>query len=201
MNKKSRPLDKQEYETFITTLMHGFEHNGVITYSNPRITAICIIQANTGLRIGDVLSLKLKNIVYEGGRYHFDIIEEKTKKKRTFTIAPEVVNFLQAYALENNIRPDWLLFPITQRAVSKHLKKTAEYLGYQNISSHSFRKFFATTIYNDNNFNLELVRTLLQHASQATSAKYIQVSPSVVETALRNHVYIPDFKKMEKTAI
>ena len=199
MNKKSRPLDKEEYETFINTIMYGFEHNGVSTHPNPRICTICIIQANTGLRIGDLLSLKLKNIVYEGGRYHFDIIEEKTKKKRTFTIAPEVVNFLQAYALNNNIRPDRLLFPITSRAVSKHLKKTADYLGYQNVSSHSFRKFFATTIYNDNNFNLELVRTLLQHASQATTAKYIQVSPSVVETALRNHVYIPDIK-MEKTA-
>lgn len=195
MNKKSRPLDKDEYETFINTIMYGFEHNGVITHPNPRLATICIIQANTGLRIGDLLSLKLKNIIYEGGRYHFDIIEEKTQKHRSFTIAPEIVNFLQAYALDNNIRPDRLLFPITQRAVSKHLKKTAEYLGYKNVSSHSFRKFFATTIYNDNNFNLELVRTLLQHSSQATTAKYIQVSPSVVETALRNHVYIPEFKK------
>ena len=195
MNKKTRPLDKEEYEKFIETIMYGFEHNGVITRPNPRICAICITIANTGLRLGDVLSLRLKDLVYEGGRYHFDIIEEKTNKHRNFTIAPEMINFLQAYALEEGIRPDRLLFPISKRAVSKHLKKTADYLGYKNVSSHSFRKFFATTIYNDNNFNLELVRTLLQHGSVATSAKYIQLSPAIVENALRNHVYIPKLEK------
>ena len=195
MNRKSRPLEKNEYEKLIETIMHGFEHNGVITRPNPRISAICITMANTGLRLGDTLALKLKNIVYEGGRYHFNIIEEKTHKHRNFTIAPEVVNFLQSYALKEGIKPDRLLFPISKRAVSKHIKKTAEYLGYQNVSSHSLRKFFATTIYNENGYNIELVRLLLMHGSVQTSQKYIGISPQIVETALRNHVYIPNLEK------
>ena len=58
MNKKTRPLDKEEYEKFIETIMYGFEHNGVITRPNPRICAICITIANTGLRLGDVLPIQ-----------------------------------------------------------------------------------------------------------------------------------------------
>ena len=90
-----------------------------------------MVQANTGLRIGDLLNLRLKDIIKESGRYHFNIKEEKTKKPRTFTIAPEVYTYLQSYALENGIKPTAKLFDISSRGISKHLKTTAEYLGYE----------------------------------------------------------------------
>lgn len=195
MNKKCRPLEREEYEKLIETIQYGFEDSRGKVYPNSQIATAFVVQANTGLRIGDLLQLRLKDIIKEGSRYHFDIVEQKTKKRRTFTIAPEVYTYLQTYALESGIRPERRLFQIGSRGISKHLQRVCEYLGLEGIGTHSFRKFFAVSIYNDNDFNVELVRELLQHSSVAITQHYLGVSPQVVEKALLNHIYIPTFNK------
>lgn len=191
MNKKCRALSKEEYESVVSTIKYGFEYKGIKVQPNVKIATAFVVQANTGLRIGDLLQLKLKDIVKESGRYHFNIVEQKTKKHRVFTIAPEIYTYLQEYALEHNIRTDRRLFDIGIRGIQKHLKMAVGYLGYENVGTHSFRKFFAMSIYNDNQYNVELVRELLQHSSVAVTQHYLGVSPQIVEKALLNHVYIP----------
>ena len=80
------------------------------------------------------------------------------------------------------------MFPLTERAVQKHLQKVVDYLGYgDNIGTHSFRKYFATEIYKNNNYDIVLVKTLLQHSSVATTQKYIGIEETV-ENALENHI-------------
>lgn len=196
MNKRARAVSKEEYENIVETIQYGFTADGKKVGPNPQIAAIIVVQANTGLRIGDLLELRLKDIVKEGGRYHFnDIKEQKTKKTRSFTIAPEVYTYIQSYALEHGIGVDRRLFPISSRGVSKHLKKVVDYLGYEGIGTHSFRKFFAISIYNNNGFNVELVRELLQHSSVTITQHYLGVSPQLVEQALLKHIYIPEMKK------
>lgn len=196
MNKKTRAVSKEEYENIIEMIQYGFTADGKKVSPNPQIAAILVVQANTGLRIGDLLELRLKDIVKEGNRYHFnDFKEQKTKKRRSFTIAPEVYTYIQGYALEHGIRVDRRLFQISSRGVSKHLKKVVDYLGYEGIGTHSFRKFFAMSIYNNNGFNVELVRELLQHSSVTITQHYLGVSPQLVEQALLKHIYIPEMKK------
>ena len=193
MNKKCRPLERTEYEKIIELIQYGFEDSRGKVYPNSQIATAFVVQANTGLRVGDLLQLRLKDIVKEGGRYHFNIVEQKTKKHRTFTIAPEVYTYLQTYALENGISPDRKLFRISSRGISKHLQRVCEYLKLEGVGTHSFRKFFAVSIYNDNGYNVELVRELLQHSSVVITQHYLGVSPQVVEKALLNHIYIPNF--------
>ena len=65
------------------------------------------------------------------------------------------------------------MFPITERAVQKQLHIVCDYLGYEGISTHSFRKWYATEIYNANVFDIALVQRLLQHSSVATTQRYI----------------------------
>ncbi len=132
----------------------------------------------------------MSDIVYESGRYHLDIVEEKTKKKRTFTVPNEVYTYLQTYALENGIKPKQRLFDLTVRAIQSHLKLTCDYLGLENISSHSFRKFFANSIYLQD-YNVEIVRTLLNHSSVAVTQHYLSVDTKQVEQALQKHIVLP----------
>ena len=68
------------------------------------------------------------------------------------------------------------IFPITERAVQKQLKIVCDWLGYTGVSTHSFRKFFATEIYKKNDFNIILVQQLLQHSTPAVTLKYIGIS-------------------------
>ncbi|MDO5411023.1 MAG: tyrosine-type recombinase/integrase [Lachnospiraceae bacterium] len=188
-NKKTVAVTQEEYEKIIRTIQRGFETaDGKRFRPNPRLAVILILEANLGLRIGDVLNLKLSDIIKDGNRYRLDIREQKTGKVRTFTVPEEILSYIQEYADQNHILKEDILFRLTPRAVQKQLKTAADYLGIPGISTHSFRKYFATSIYLENGYNIELVRTLLQHSSAAITQKYIGIQQKEVEEALRKHV-------------
>ena len=197
MNKKCRIITQEEFEKIVEVIRYGYEFEGRKTRPNPRLAVLCITQANTGLRLGDCLNLTLNSIKHEGGRYHLQIVEQKTKKPRNFIIEPSIFTFLQSYALENGIGVNTRLFPLSERAVNKQIKRVGEYLGITDLGSQSFRKFFAMSIYNSNGFNIELVREILQHSSILITQHYIGVSPQLVEQALLKHCYIPPIKVSE----
>ena len=102
----------------------------------------------------------------------------------------DVVVFIQNYALENNINPTAKLFDISERTIQNHLQLVCEYLNLDNVSTHSFRKMFASSIYMNNGYNIELVRVLLQHSSIATTQRYIGLQRKEVEEALQKHVIL-----------
>lgn len=179
-------LTNDQYETIIRTIRTGTDS----IRPNRRIAAILTAEANLGLRLGDVLRLRLADIVRDGGRYRLNITEEKTGKRRTFTVPDEVYSFLRSYADRNGIPDTDVLFPITHRAVQKHLKVVCDYLGYENISTHSFRKWYATDIYNANGHDIVLVQQLLQHSSPNVTRRYIGVSNERIENAISRHVKI-----------
>jgi len=187
-NKKTVALTTNQYEIIIKTIKEGFTVNGTVFRSNNRIATILVLEANLGLRIGDVLRLTLNNIIKDGDRYRLNITEDKTDKQRTFTVPPDIYNYIKMYSLENNIRSSAIIFDISERAIQKQLKLICDYLGFENISTHSFRKYFATQIYINNNYNIALVRQLLQHSNTSITQKYIGISTQEIENALNNHI-------------
>ena len=191
-NKKTRALSREEFEKVVHTIRTGFTTaTGEKVRGNVRIATLITLMGNLGVRVGDAIQMKLSSIILESGRYRLDIIEEKTGKARTFTVPTEIYIFLQKYALENNIKTQGRLFNITVRAVQKHLQKVCEYLGLENVSTHSCRKFFSNEMYLKHDFNVTLVKELLQHSSLSSTTKYLSVDSKTVEKALQNHIVIP----------
>lgn len=176
----------EQYETIISTIYEGC---GSIQ-PNPRVATALVVEANTGLRIGDVLSLKLNDIIRDRNRYRFDIVEQKTGKKRTFTVPDSVYEYLKEYCDKFEIGYNSIIFPITERYMQKHLAKVCDYLGYEHIGTHSFRKMFATKCYEASGNDIELVRRLLQHSSVAVTRRYIGISDEKVESVLSSCVDI-----------
>ena len=187
-NMKTKALTTEEYKLIIDTLRSNFKYNDKEFRANNRIATALVIQSNLGLRIGDVLALRLNDIVKDGDRYRLDIIEEKTGKQRTFTVQTEVYNYIKMYCLENNIKSTAKIFDIGERAVQKQLKIVCDYLNIEKVSTHSFRKYFATQIYINSNYNIALVKELLQHSNTNVTQRYIGISSKEVETALNNHI-------------
>ena len=128
--------------------------DGHIVKPNNRIATALSLEANLGLRISDILQLRLSAIIRDGDRYRLDIVEQKTHKKREFTVPTDIYIYIQNYALENNIHPAAKLFDLSERAVNKHLKLVCDYLNLEGIGSHSFRKYFATSIYVNNHYDI-----------------------------------------------
>jgi len=187
-NKKTLALSKEQYTNIITTMRNGFTFEGKEIQPNNRIATILVLEANLGLRIGDILSLTLNSIIKDGERYRLDIKEDKTDKFRTFTVPEIIYDYIKKYCNDNKIKETCPMFQISERAVQKQLKLVCDFLGYKGISTHSFRKMYATNIYVDNNYNIELVRQLLQHSVSRTTQKYIGIGTKELETAIQKNV-------------
>lgn len=183
MNKKTVALTTEQYKDIITTMKTGFTG----CRANERVATALVLEGNLGLRISDIIKLKLSDIVKDGERYRLDIYEQKTGKKRTFTVPFQIYQYIENYCLKNNIDKDEVIFPITERAIQKQLKLVCDFLEMDGISTHSFRKYYATEIYKNNGFDIVLVQHLLQHSNTAVTQKYIGIEPQKIEAAILNH--------------
>ena len=186
MNIKTVALTQEQYREIITTMRQGFAG----ARPNERVATALMLEANLGLRISDVLRLRLSDIVRDGDRYRLAITEQKTGKQRVFTVPYVLYNFIRLYCVDNNIADDAIMFPLTERAIQKQLKLVCDYLDYSGISTHSFRKFYATEIYKNSGYNIALVQHLLQHSSTAVTQRYIGIQPWEVEAAIEKHLCI-----------
>lgn len=184
MNKKTVALTTEQYQEIIRTMKQGFTG----CRPNPRIATALILEANLGLRISDIVKLRLMDIVRDGERYRLSIKEQKTQKARTFTVPLALYQYIRCYCMDCGISPEEPIFPITERAVQKQLKLVCDYLGYTGISTHSFRKFYATEIYKNSHYNIALVQQLLQHSSAAVTQKYIGIQQQELEKAIEEHL-------------
>ena len=158
MNKKTKSLTTEQYKEIIQTMKEGFSG----CRSNERIATILVLEGNLGLRISDILQLRLCDIVKDGDRFRLDVVEQKTGKQRTFTVPLVIQQYIENYCLRHKIPRTAIIFPITERAVQKQLAIVCDYLGYEGISTHSFRKWYATEIYKNNGYDITLVQRLLQ---------------------------------------
>ena len=183
MNKKTKALTTEQYKEIIATMKEGF----CGCRPNERIATALVLEGNLGLRISDILKLRLCDIVRDGDRYRLEIVEQKTGKSRVFTVPLVIQQYIENYCLRNGIRRDELMFPLTERAIQKQLKIVCDYLGFEGISTHSFRKWYATEIYKSNGFDIALVQRLLQHSSAAITQRYIGIEPQRIEQAIQGH--------------
>ena len=190
MNKRCVALSDEQYRESIRLLREGFVLEGKIIKPNPRIATVAVLQASLGLRLGDVLQLNMGSFIKESGRWKLNIKEQKTGKVRDFSVPVEVYSFIQDYAINMGISNTAKLFDISERQVERHLNKVFSKmeLPLRSFGSHSYRKYFATRVYLDNEMNIMIVKTLLQHSSVAVTQRYIGLSQKTVEDALAKTV-------------
>lgn len=187
MNKTTRSITDKEYFDIINNIKEGFMHDGKKCRGNLKVAVALQLEYNLGLRISDVLSLKLSDIQWKDNQYRLDIVEQKTGKKRRFTVSAGIYEYIKDYCSKNKISADELIIDITERQVQRILKKVCDYLKLSDVSTHSFRKKSATDLYENNNHDIALVREFLQHSSIAITQRYIACSRSKLNQALEQH--------------
>ena len=186
MNKKTKALTTEQYKQIIQTMREGF----CGCRPNERVATALVLEGNLGLRISDIVKLHPCEIVQDGDRYRLEIVEQKTNKRRVFTVPLVIAQYVENYCLRNSIGRNDLIFPITERAVQKQLALVCAYLGIVGVSTHSFRKWYATEIYKANGFDIALVQCLLQHSSAAVTQRYIGIEPQRIEAAIQGHAQL-----------
>lgn len=146
-----------------------------------------LIGINTGLRVGDLLSLKIADI---RGKKKVTVREGKTKKPRTIyltNIYEEVAAYIEM--LPNTV---WL-FPsrkgnqaISRVQAYRQLNKAADMADiHEGIGTHTMRKTFGYWHYKQFKDVAEL-QMILNHAHPKVTLRYIGILEEEVENNLRS---------------
>ncbi len=155
-------------------IMDIFRH---ITNLKHRMILILIYSA--GLRVSEVVSLRLEDIDYERKLIH---IHNAKGRKDRYTILSQIAEkFLKVYIKE--YRPDYWLFPGANP--NKHIvERTAQHIFdttldktaiIKSVSIHTLRHSFATHLL-EGGTDLRYIQELLGHASPKTTEIYTHVS-------------------------
>ena len=176
--RATRPLEIEEYEKIINLCKSGFkyideESGKEKTFRpNPSLAFALALQATLGFRASDIVNLKVEDFANS----KFAIKEIKTGKWQNRDLNQQMYNKLLEYIVENNLEKTDYIYPNKIRNMQQQLKIITTYLGYKNVSTHSFRKLFAHTIYEESGYDIELVRHILNHSDIKTTMRYLGVS-------------------------
>lgn len=130
---------------------------------------------NVGIRISDIVKLKVKD--YQD--HKFTIIEQKTKKMKTFNVPNWFQPELEAYINRHKYRSDYL-FPNKQ--TKKHISRVrawqviteaAKHCEIDNVGTHSMRKTFGYWYYKKT-FDIASLMRLFNHSSEQVTLLYIE---------------------------
>ncbi|KMK77614.1 site-specific integrase [Alkalihalobacillus pseudalcaliphilus] len=176
MNEVQPIRDVKKIENISEFLRKGSERNYMIFF----------LGINTGLRIKDILNLRVKDVTG-----HFIRLREfKTGKQKRQRLTPDLYRELQRYCRE--MHPDDYLFqsrkgsnkPIGRGRAYGILRDAAEEFGLTDIGCHTLRKTFGYHFYMQTK-DIALLQKLLNHTSQAETLRYIGVDQDAMDNAMR----------------
>lgn len=159
-------------------LRREMEH--VLAALTPSNRLVCRVCLQTGLRVGDVVSLKTRDL-----KGQFWVTEAKTRKRRRVNLPRELLDQIRAQAGEV-----WA-FPgrkpgqhRTRQAVWADVKRAAKAFRIrQNIAPHSFRKVYAVELLRRCG-DVKRVQRALNHSDCATTMIYVMAA-ELLETKRR----------------
>jgi integrase len=141
---------------------------------------------NTGLRVSDLLKLKVKDV---RGKDSVLLRETKTKKSRRIFWNPHVYQVLQEYVKDK--QDDEFLFPSRRKGKPlsriqawRILNETARQVGLDEIGTHTLRKTYGYHYYNQSK-NIALLQEIFNHSSPAITLRYIGINQDILEKETR----------------
>lgn len=162
---------------------------------NKRDYMLFVLGINVGLRAGDLLQLKVKDILSNGKIVDsVKLKEEKTDKYREFTLNSSAKDAIRLYLDSvKEYSPDDYLFksakgdnnPLTVESAHKIIKTLLRDLNIKgNYGTHTLRKTFAYHTYTnnikDNPAILDTLQKMLNHSSTSVTLRYIGITKEVI---------------------
>jgi integrase/recombinase XerD len=149
--------------------------------TNPKHKAMLFTPYSAGLRVSEIVALKLKHI--DSGRMQLLIQNAKGKKDRYVTLSPVLLDILRAYIKLTAPRPKEFLFESEQtgtafptRSVQRIFQLAKEKAGIKkDVGIHSLRHSFATHLL-EKGTDIRYIKDLLGHFNIKTTERYLHVS-------------------------
>lgn len=159
---------------------------------NPRNHLLFVMGINNGLRTGDLLKLRIKDVAGMRPGDSINIMEGKTGKQNILVINKTVHKVLTQYLTESNLSGDDYLFksrkgnhPLTIQAVNAYVKKWTSAINLKrNYGAHSLRKTWGYFQRINYGVGFEVICKRFNHASPAVTMRYLGITDKEVQSIL-----------------
>ncbi|MFC7062759.1 tyrosine-type recombinase/integrase [Halobacillus seohaensis] len=193
-SKESMIVDVQPLRTAeeIADFRESLQIAGKRSGQSDRNLLLFNIGINTGLRIGDIVKLRIEDVK---GKTSVIIREGKTSKPRTVhltAIMADIADYLTDKQAEvPNGAPTWL-FPsrkgdnhITTTQAYRVLTKAADLIGRSDIGTHTLRKTFGYHYYQRTK-DVATLMEIFNHSDQVTTKRYIGIRDQEIADSLKD---------------
>ena len=153
-------------------------------------------------RIGEVLSIRVRNLVPATGMVILERQTTKTKTTREVYLPPELINALMRRANGLQLKGNDFLFfnqsptkstqftrPLSSQSFDKELRRVCDWNGLSGISSHSFRRTQLTELYRDG-WSLREIQHISGHRSLQSLQEYLDVDKEEVVDKFRQRMEV-----------
>ena len=159
----------------------------VLKSNNIRDYLLFVVGINVGLRVSDLLSLRLSDVLNTNGKVKDEVtvLEGKTKKTRTFTLNKSTSMAIKEYASTlDNYDMDMYLFKSRKgenKAISRVqawqiLSDGAKLVGIkETIGTHTLRKTFGYWSYKQG-IDITLLQDIFNHSTPSITLRYIGIT-------------------------
>ena len=158
----------------------------VLKLKKERDFLLFVMGINCGLRISDLLKLKISDVK---NKTHIEITEQKTGKNKRFPITPVIKSVLSNY-IKNKKPEQWLSASqkgpkaITRIQAYRIIKNASKIAGLdEHIGTHSLRKTFGYHFYQQTK-DVALLQNILNHSSPNVTLRYIGINQDIIDSQL-----------------
>ena len=152
---------------------------------HPKYALIFKFGINTGLKISDIILLKVSDICNKNFQIcdSFLLREKATGKEKRILLNDTLKNVLKEYLSLQKLGIDEYLFPsqkgsaIGRIQVYRVLKEAATKVGIENFGTHSLRKTWGYWMYRLSANNLPVIMERFNHTSPSATLRYIGIDP------------------------
>lgn len=156
--------------------------------TNKRDYLMVMMGTYSGLRIGDILKLKVGDV---SNKDYLIIKEEKTGKEQKIKLVTKLKEFLKDYC-KDKPRDEYLIKsivgenkPICRERAWQIMKSIGEEFGIERLGTHTLRKTFGYHYYKQTN-NIGLLMAMYNHSSEAMTLRYIGITSELIDEAREN---------------
>lgn len=141
----------------------------------------------TGLRISDILKLKVKDVK---DKKYIDIREKKTGKRNLIEINPLLRKVYKEYCCDMDdedylIRKSNLNKAISRNRAWRIMKDIGDRFGVDNLGTHTLRKTFGYHYYKQTG-DIATLMQMFNHSKESITLKYIGITQDKMNQARRD---------------
>jgi integrase len=180
------PIRKIEDIKSISRLLEG----------SPRDRLLFVMGINNGIRTGDLLKLKVKDVRHLKAGDYITIKEGKTKKDNIVvinrTVYKALKNYLEKVQPDNN---DYLFAsrkgnePLQTKSINRLIKSWTQAINLKgNYGAHSLRKTWGYIQRTKHGVGFEIICKRFNHSNPAVTMRYLGIQDKEVHDILMNEI-------------